>query len=259
MLPHPRMLPSVDGVASSKCSPRDPSPTAPPMPYGSWRIRRRIALGSPRPARVLCGPAFTADGLTTVHPHRVSKPVSDDRKSPSGRHQPPRRGSWRVTRRAVAQRRRRASALTRQGPRRSQPRDPGSTALFHVGEGLHDRQLAEHHRCRLFPAPVLDPPLHGAQKAVRVLARMRRLEALEQLVAGAPRRGFEPGMQLFRDLDQRIRPPPLALRFRGRPGRRPRFSFRPAVRRPARNCSSGGTVASAGSATGLSAMSTTRC
>ena len=79
------MLPSVDGVASSKCSPRDPRPTAPPMPSGSWRIRRRIALGCPRPARVLCGPAFPAaaarsDGSTR---RRRPTPRPATRRTPS--------------------------------------------------------------------------------------------------------------------------------------------------------------------------------
>ena len=73
----------------------------------------------------------------------------------------------------------------------SRPRDPGSTALFHVGDGLHGRQLAEHHRCRLFPPADLHPPPHRAQEAVRVLVRMRRLEALEQLPVRLLARGEE--------------------------------------------------------------------
>ena len=56
---------------------------------------------------------------------------------------------------------------------------------------------------------------------------MRRLEPLEQLPAGAPRLGFEPTVQLFRDPDQRIGTPPLALRLCGRLRRRSRLTFRP--------------------------------
>ena len=98
----------------------------------------------------------------------------------------------------------------------------------------------------LLPAPDLHPPLHRAQEAVRVLVWMCRLEALEQLVAGAPRLGIEPSVQLFRDPDQRIRPPSVS------PHLPPRT-----VRRPARNCLSGGTAVAFGSATGWSAMSVT--
>ena len=66
------------------------------------------------------------------------------------------------------------------------------------------------------------PALHRAQEAVRVLVRMRRLEPIEQLAAGAPRLGFEPCVQLFRDPDQRIGTPPVSPHLPPRPsaGRR---------------------------------------
>ena len=123
---------AVDPCGSSRAAARDGGRRT-GSEAGSVRLRGHVIrpVAAPR-----LGPPTCLRGTG------LKKPVSDDRKYPSGRRQPLRRGVRRVTRRAAAKRRTRASGLTRRTPwrsRRLRPRPPSGVVRFTRRRARHRR------------------------------------------------------------------------------------------------------------------------
>ena len=65
-------------------------------------------------------------------------------------------------------------------------------------------------------APDLQPPLHGSKEALGILAGVRGLELVQEVPSGEVGRGFELGLELGGDGEERIGPAAFARLLRRR-------------------------------------------
>src|SRR3982751_6189129 len=98
----------------------------------------------------------------------------------------------------------------------------GTVTIDGIGPGSGGPAMPNTRGWAISPRPPdLQPPLEGSQQPIGVALRMFGLQPLEQLASRSRRIGVEPGPQLRRHRDERVRPAPATLLLRLGLRRRP--------------------------------------